>query len=186
MLIFQHFSTKTLSNEMEQLDLKKQLIGVTALSAEYCHVLEVCCDMEPTEFIIRMLNLLPRLYLAFTEVNPVEDILKPGEEEYFESYVDEDFYDSIRRNVESLLGPEDTFLETFEENMKYSDTPIAASISESLADIHQSLFNFISIVKDTDGEKMEAAYRECHENFESYWAQTLCNVLRALNSLKYK
>ena len=171
---------------METLDLKNKLLGITALSAEYCHVLEVCRDMEPEEFILKMLNLLPRLYLAFTDVKEDETLVSLDEGEYFESYVDEDFYDSIRRNVETLLGPDDTFLETFEENMKYSDTPIAASISESLADIFQPLFNFISIVKDTEGEKMEAAYRECREDFESYWAQTLCNVLRALNHLKYK
>lgn len=171
---------------METHDIRKQLLGVTALSAEYCHTLEVCGNMEPEELVTKMLNLLPRLYLAFTDVKVEEELQSMYDDEYFESYVDEDFYESIRRNIEHLLGPDDTFLETFEENMKYSDTPIAASISESLADIFQPLFNFISIVKDTEGEKMEAAYRECRENFESYWAQTLCNVLRALNFLKYK
>lgn len=168
------------------MEIKNKVIAITALSAEYCRALEICRDFEPAEFIDRMLNLLPRLYLAFTDVKPEEDVVLEEEDEYFESYVDEEFYDSIRRNVESLLGPDDTFLETFEENMKYSDTPIAASISESLADIFQPLFNFISIVRDTEGEKAVAAYRECRDNFASYWAQTLCNVLRALNSLKYK
>lgn len=167
------------------METKEKIIAVTALSAEYCHTLETCRDLEPEEFVERMLNLLPRLYLAFTDVIP-DEFTGLEEDEYFESYVDEDFYDSIRRNVEALLGPDDTFLETFEENMKYSETPIAASISECLADIFQPLFNFISIVKDTEGEKMQAAYRDCRENFEGYWAQTLCNVMRALNSLKYK
>lgn len=162
----------------------EKLLAVTALSAEYCRALESCRDMEPDEFISRMLNLLPRLYLAFTDVETEED--PEAEEEYFETYVDEEFYDSIRRNAEAVLGPDDTFLETFEENMKYSDTPIAASISESLADIFQPLFNFISIVKDTEGEKLQAAYNECHDEFRSYWAQTLCNVLRAINHIRYK
>lgn len=168
------------------MDTKEKEIAITALSAEYCHTLETCRDLEPDEFIKKMLNLLPRLYLAFTDVEPEEPMSLEIEDEYFESYVDEDFYDSIRRNVESLLGPDDTFLETFEENMKYSDTPIAASISECLADIFQPLFNFISIVKDTEGDKLEAAYRDCRENFISYWAQTLCNVMRAINYLRYK
>lgn len=167
------------------MESKEKLIAITALSAEYCHTLEICRDFEPDDFVVRMLNLLPRLYLAFTDVK-AEDYVPLQEEEYFETYVDEDFYDSIRRNVEMLLGPDDTFLETFEENMKYSDTPIAASISESLADIFQPLFNFVSIVRDTDGEKLEAAYLDCRENFESYWAQTLCNVFRALNHVRYK
>lgn len=165
---------------------KTKILAVTALCAEYCRILEICRDMEPDEFVAHMLNLLPRLYLAFTDVEPEDSSLLEEEDEYFESYVDEDFYDSIRRNVEVLLGPDDTFLETFEENMKYSDTPIAASISESLADIFQPLYNFISIVKDTEAEKAEAAYRDCRENFAGYWAQTLCNVMRALNYLKYK
>lgn len=169
---------------METMDTKGKIIAVTALSADYCHTMEICRDMESADFIVKMLNLLPRLYLAFNEVDPDPGI-NPDEDEYFESYVDEDFYDSVRRNVEALLGPEDTFLETFEENMKYSDTPIAASISECLADIFQPLFNFISIVRDTEGEKLNEAYRECKENFESYWAQTLCNVMRALNNIRY-
>lgn len=164
---------------------EEKLIAITALCADYCRTLEGCRDYEPRDFIARMLNLLPRLYLAFSDVEAEGDV-SLGEEEYFESYVDEDFYESIRRNIEMLLGPDDTFLETFEADMKYSDTPIAASISESLADIFQPLFNFISIVKDTEGEKMAAAYRDCRENFEGYWAQTLCNVLRALNYLRYR
>ena len=167
------------------MDQKSKIIAITALSAEYCHTMETCTDLEPMAFVDRMLNLLPRLYLAFTDVEPQESV-DLEEDEYFESYVDEDFYESVRRNVEMLLGPEDTFLETFEENMKYSDTPIAASVSECLADIFQPLFNFISIVKDTEGEKANAAYRDCRDNFAGYWAQTLCNVLRALNSIKYK
>ena len=166
------------------METRSKIIAITALSAEYCRALQTCQEMEQAEFVDRMLNLLPRLYLAFTDVVPEESM--NFEEEYFESYVDEDFYESIRRNVEMLMGPDDTFLETFEENMKYSDTPIAASISESLADIFQPLFNFISIVKDSEGEKANAAYRDCRENFAAYWAQTLCNVLRALNNLKYK
>lgn len=171
---------------MEKLDEKEKLIAVTALCADYCHTLEICRDLEPGEFVDKMLNLLPRLYLAFTDVSPEESVGFEEESEYFESYVDEDFYESIRRNAEALMGPEDTFLETFEENMKYSDTPVAASISECLADIFQPLFNFISIVRDSEGDQLAGAYRECHENFISYWAQTLCNVLRALNHLKYK
>ncbi|MDE6578646.1 MAG: DUF5063 domain-containing protein, partial [Muribaculaceae bacterium] len=80
----------------------------------------------------------------------------------------------------------DTFLETFKEDMKYSDSPIAASIAESLADIFQPLFNFASIVRDTEGDSIVEAFLQCKENFEEYWSQTLCNVLRALNHVKYR
>ena len=87
--------------------------------------------------------------------------------------------------VESIMGEDDTFLETFEEDMKYSDTPIASSVAECLADIFQDLFNFVSLVKESEGEQTQEALAECKENFESYWAQTLCNVMRALNHIRY-
>lgn len=113
------------------------------------------------------------------------DLEEEDEHPYYGSYVDEDYYENVRRHMETLLGPDDVFLETFEEDMKYSDTPIAASISECLADIFQPLYNFISIVKESEGRELEGAYRECHDNFVGYWSQTLCNVLRALNNLFY-
>lgn len=169
---------------MTDSELRSQLLGVTALASQYCISLENAENSERDDFIKEMLQLLPKLYIEFSDLD--EDELEASlEYEYFPSYVDEEFYDSIRRKVETVIAPDDIFLETFEEDMKYSDTPIAASISESLADIFQPLYNFISIVKESEGEQAQDAFRECKENFESYWAQTLCNVMRALNHLRY-
>lgn len=158
-------------------------MSVVSVVTDYCATCENAREMEKGEFIDRMLDLLPRIYWEFFDLTT--DVVSLGEFDYFSSYVDEDYYESIRRHIESLLGPDDVFLETFEEDMKYSDTPIAASAAESLADIFQPLFNFISIVKDTEGESLTEAYIRCKEDFESYWSQTLCNVLRALNYIKY-
>lgn len=160
----------------------KRILGATALAAEYCRTLEQASEMERSELIDAMLRQLPTLYIAFNEI-PVETQIE--EPLYFESYVDEEYYDTVRRRLEVVMGEDDTFLDTFEEDMKYSDTPIASSVAESLADIFQSLFNFICIVRDSDGENAADAFADCKENFISYWSQTLCNVLRALNRLKY-
>ncbi len=168
---------------MEGTDINTRLLDIVSLAANYCATCEQAREMEKNEFINRMLNLLPRIYLEFSDLS--SQMVALEEFDYFNSYVDEDYYESIRRNIERIFGPDDVFLETFEEDMKYSDTPIAASIAESLADIFQPLFNFISIVQDTDGEKMTEAYMQCKDDFESYWSQTLCNVLRAINHIKY-
>lgn len=170
---------------MKEEELRSRLMSLTALAANYCAALENCRDSEREDFIKEMLGYLPRIYWEFIDLD-VEDVAVSSEFEYFPTYVDEDYYESVRRNVEALFGEDDIFLETFEEDMKYSDTPVAASISESLADIFQPLYNFICVVKDSEGENAEGAYRECKENFESYWSQTLCNVLRALNNLRFK
>ncbi len=159
-------------------------MSVVVLATNYCHTLENARDYEKDEFIVRVLDLLPRIYWEFSDLNE-DEMAGSADYEYFPSYVDEDYYSSILRNVESIMGPDDVFLETFEEDMKYSDTPVAASISESLADIFQPLYNFVGVVKDSDGDSVQEAFKECKENFISYWAQTLCNVMRALNNLRY-
>lgn len=170
---------------MKENEMRSRLMSLTSLSAEYCMTLENCRDMEREDFVKEILGLLPRLYWEFSDLES-EDADASLELEYFPTYVDEEYYDSIRRNVETLMGEEDVYLETFEEDMKYSDTPVAASVSESLADIFQPLYNFINVVKDSEGENAPGAFRECKENFEAYWSQTLCNVMRALNNVRYK
>lgn len=167
---------------MNETEMRGKLIGFTALASEYCAALENAREMEKGEFVEEMLNLLPRIYLAVLELKE-DDIVGSSEYGYFPDYVDEDFYESIRRNIESLMGEDDTFLETFEEDMRYSDTPIAASVAESLADIFQPLYNYIHAAKDAGTEETASAYLECRENFMTYWGQTLCNVLRPLNSI---
>ena len=69
--------------------------------------------------------------------------------------------------------------------MKYSDTPVAASISECLADIFQDLYNLIYAAKDAPQDHINNLIFACKENFETYWGQTLCNVMRALHKIKY-
>lgn len=168
---------------MNESSTRSHILEATSVAADFCASVENARQYEVNEFIIKMLSVLPRLYLIFSD--PELNNLISADYDYFPQYVDEDFYESVRRNVEILLGPDDTFLETFEEDMKYSDTPIAANISECLADIFQPLYNFIAIVKESGGEQSEGAYCECRDNFEAYWAQTLCNVLRPLNHLRF-
>lgn len=169
----------------EDNNMNRRLIGVTQLAVEYCSACENAREMEREDFIDRMLDLLPRLYWEFFDIS-ADEMVSLEEFPDFNDYVDEDYYESVRRHIEVLLGPDDTFLETFEEDMKYSDTPIAASIAECLADIFQPLFNFVSIVKDTEGDRIVDAFLDCKGDFEGYWSQTLCNVLRALNHVKYR
>lgn len=159
-----------------------RLRGIAALAAEYCSLIEQAREMEKDEFILELSRLLPQIYVEFVTFGKEEaGVYDYG---YYPTAVEEDWYESVRRNLETLLGGDDTYLETFEEDMKYSDTPIACSIAEGLADIFQALYNFISVVRDSEGEEMGGAYLECRDNFDSYWSQTLCNVLRAVNNLR--
>ena len=159
-----------------------RLIEITGLAKSFCELCETAREYTKEEFTDRALDLLPRIYWNFFDLSAGVSL---GEEEYFSEYVDEPLYDSIRNSIAAVMGGSDTFLETFEEDMKYSETPITASISECMADLYQPLFNFVSIVQDSEGSQLESAYIYCKEEFENYWSQTLCNALKALNNVKY-
>lgn len=162
--------------------LNTNAIAFIGLCNEYCTALEGAREEEFEPFVDSMLHLLPRLYVSATDLSVayVED-----DEPYIENYLDEDYYESIRRGIETLMGEHDIYLEVFEEDMKYSDTPVSASISEGLADIFQVLYNFISTVRDTTDEVTAMALIAVRDDFRGYWSATLCNVLRALNHLAY-
>lgn len=170
---------------MAENKISPNVLTFIGLANEYCVALSNTYEAEKEEFVAEMLRLLPRIYISMCDVNVEQPMFEDNFYSGSASYVDEDYYESVRRGVETLMGEDDTFLETFEEDMKYSDTPIAASVAESLADIFQDLFNFVSVVKDSEGVQTMEALGECKENFEAYWSQTLCNVLRALNHYRY-
>lgn len=167
---------------METTVLNTNAIAFIGLCHEYCTLLENTRDNELQSFVESMLHLLPRLYISATDltVNILED-----EEPYIENILDEDYYESIRRGIETLMGEHDVYLEVFEEDMKYSDTPVSASISEGLTDIFQTLYNFLNTVRDTTDETTAIALLAVRDDFRGYWSATLCNVLRALNHLAY-
>lgn len=151
---------------------------------EFCFTIEKCTETERNEFVEKMTEVLPALYLhtaSFSEKDSDDSMLTDGAYDY----LDEQSYENIRARISVLLGEHDTFLETFEEDMKYSDTPIAATISESLADIFQPVYNFLCAIKDADNDRMQEIASGLKENFREYWSQTLCNVMRPLNALRY-
>lgn len=158
---------------------------IITLAQRYSLAVQTASETPRMEFIDTMLTLLPQLYLAFSQADIDEATAQEAQEGFLPGYLDEEYYEAMRRNMATLLGEDDTYLETFESGMKYSDTPIAASISEGLADIFQAIYNFCEVVKASDGLQTNLAVAVCKENFQSWWSQTLCNVFRPLNSLKY-
>lgn len=168
---------------MEQNTLNTNSLAFIALCNEYCMAVENARESSRDEFIASMVRLLPRIYISATDLR-VND-LADAEDAYLESVLDEDYYESVRRNVENLMGADDLFLEVFEEDMKYSDTPIAASISESIADLFQVLYNFVETIKDAPQPMIEVALVAVKGDFASYWSRILCNVMRPLNHLNH-
>ena len=167
---------------MEENNLSRNSIAFIAMTNEYCQEIETVLEKEKDEFVTKMLKLLPRLYVAASDVTDREN-----EEDsfYIDSYLYEDAYNSVRDNIYHVLGEDDVYLEVFEEDMKYSDTPIATTISENLADLYQEFYNFVVSIQNTPIEVAPEIVLAVKDNFKTYWGQTLVNVMRALHSVKY-
>ncbi len=163
--------------------IRTRLINLTALCAEYCSALENCREIEKEEFVNSLLGYLPRIYFEFHDIDAGENTSLDEWGFGVSEHMDEAQYESVRLQLATLFAEDDTYLETFEKDMKYSDTPIASTISENLADIYQPLYDFVMEVRESEGENLEEAYRACKDAFKEYWSQTLCNVMRALNAI---
>ena len=133
--------------------LSNNQLSVIALANEYCQAIELAASVEPKQFIDRMVRLLPRIYISVTDLQA--DSYSEPEYALDAVHLDEAYYNQIRNNIASLLGEDDTYLETFHEDMKYSDTPIAASISEGLADLFQVMYDFVEDVKNSEIEQQQ-------------------------------
>ncbi len=156
-------------------------LSFLAIASEYCRAVESAGDTDAADFVDSMIRLLPRIYITVSDMSVY---MLP--DAYIPAALGEDYYDSVRRAMEMLLGEDDTYLEVFEEDMKYSDTPIAASISEGLADIFQVLYNMLEAVKDAPYSVISDVLAAVREDFGAYWSRPLCNVLRAINAIKYR
>lgn len=157
------------------------VIEFLTVSTEYCKQLEQLGSIQREQFRNVMLGLLPMLYLKATFLGDVPDAVG-----YTEARVTEDDYNYVRTNISNLMGDEDTFLEVFVEDFKYSDSPVTQTVSENLADIYQALRNLVEEFRLGYEEAMEVALAETMESFRTFWGQQLLNTLRTLHADKYR
>lgn len=166
--------------EVTQIAYHKDVIEFVAVAAELCHFLESEEEMERMEWVERMLRLLPLLYLKalmLPEVEVVNEELPP-------TFVREEDYLWMASRISEVMGEEDIYLDVFVDEMKYSDRPISAFVSENLADLYQDIRNFVSVYQFELTNQMQDALAICRENFLLYWGQKLVNVLRPLHAFK--
>ena len=141
--------------------------------------LEHTAEKEKNDFIDKLLCLLPLLYLKARLLHKPEQAL----DGYPEPFVSEQDYDTLRKSVARLLGSDDAYLEVYMEDMRYSDEPITAYLSEGLADIYQELKDMALNYQTADESVMNDALLACWEAFEQHWGQKLLNILRPLHAL---
>ncbi len=157
----------------------KNVIEFVTVANEFCLLLESCGKISEEEFVAMAQKILPLLYLKGS-VLPQNEIEL---DEDIEKFVTESDWSFIHSAVKEKVGANDEYLEVFEEDMQYSDTPVVATISENMADIYQDIKDFITSYKVGTIEIMNDALWELNNNFGEYWGQKIVNVLRQIHQL---
>ena len=159
----------------------KHVIEFVTIAAETCLFLEHAAEFTSTDFVQKSVKIMPLLYLNASLL----EIPQPAFDDDIERFVNEEDYQFVREQVEQLLGNDDSYLEVFHPDMALSDTPIAAFVSENLADIYQELKDFAANYQLGDVDIMNNALVACLEAFGEHWGQKLLNALRALHALRF-
>ena len=160
---------------------ERNTLEFVTVALEYCAFVVHAPESGLFDFVDKSIKILPLLYLKATLLPELEE----DEDVDLEFSVTEEDYETIRSGLSVLLGERDSFLDTFHSDMQYSDTPIAATISENLADVYQDIENFISLYREGNEEVMHASIIKCYTNFREFWGQKLLNALKALHTVRY-
>ncbi len=154
-------------------------IEFVTVAVQLCLYLEQVEGLDKSEFVEKMLCLLPLLYLKARLLPKATEELDGVPEQF----VSEQEYEDIRQKVAQCMGADDTYLEVFVEDMRYSDEPITAFVSENIADIYQEVKDLACNYQTRDEAVMNDALVNCIEAFEQHWGQKLLNVLRPLHAV---
>lgn len=157
------------------------VIDFVTVAVEFCAFLEKDEQPKRSEWIDKMLKLLPLMYIKASLLPQTVGI----QEDSLETFVKEEDYIRVAAAISSSMGEEDVYLDVFVEDMKYSERPVSAFVSENIADIYQDVRNFVSVYQYGLTEQMNDALYACKRNFQTYWGQKLVNVLRALHNVLY-
>ena len=158
----------------------KEVLEFAALGVKFASLLEQASSLGERAFIQEAILVLPQFYLSTLRL---PDYLYSPEEDYIEEFVTEETYEGVRLRVAELLGEKDCFLSCQAEEMQYSDTPLAAFVSEYLADVYQQTVNLLGILRDENEEALPAAIGRCLFHFHSYYGLHLLEALTALHRL---
>ena len=170
-----------LNKESDNIVYSSTVIDFVTVAVEFCAFLEKGEIASREKWIDKMLKLLPLMYIKASLLPQTVEI----NDESPETFVKEEDYTRVSATVSSIMGEEDVYLDVFVEDMKYSERPVSAFVSENIADIYQDVRNFVSVYQYGLTDQMNDALLICQQNFQAYWGQKLINVLRPLHSVLY-
>lgn len=171
-----------MENLLDHYVYRNDVIEFVTVVAQTCLFLENAASNDKIVFVDKSLKLFPLLYLKTALLTPPEQT----QDSFVQRFVSEEDYNFVQEQVSGILAEDDAYLEVFQEEMRYSDTPITAFVSENLADIYQEIKDMAGNYQTGEPDVMNDAIGACMEAFREHWGQKLLNAMRALHAIKYQ
>lgn len=171
---------------MDSSPLTPQVIALTGLAVEYCRLIASAADREPQEFVGETLRYLPRIYISIADLKPYGPD-SDGEAEatgVITETVDEQHADDTAATIAALLGQYDSYLSAqSDDDMQFSESPVAMSLSQQLTDIFRDMADFASAVANVMPDDVPEVLADIKAMFAAYLSQTICSALTAANNI---
>jgi len=167
-----------MDKNFESVVYSENVIGFTALAAEFCNLLDGIALLSQKDFIDKAHRLLPLLYLKAI-ILPDTEAEMP---EMIDKVVTQEEWEAVFETLKRKLGVHDAYNEVLDA---LNDEQQMNSLSEGFADIYQDLKDFVSLYNMGTPEIMNDAIWDCKKNFQEFWGQRLVNIVRVLHYLMY-
>lgn len=170
-----------MSSTSDKVIYQHDVIEFAQVAVQFCAQLERANETEHSEFIDKLLKLIPLLYMKaqlLPEVESDGDFLP-------DDFVTEQDYNFVLTSVAQQLGDDDMYLDIVTDEMLQTDDTQWKRVSEHLADAYQPLRNFLAAYQRGVEECMHDALWALHDSFAQYWGEALTSALLRLHRIKY-
>lgn len=154
----------------------KGSIEFLTIAIEFCKFIEsISSDNEGAKKKLSLL--LPLLYLKAAMVETGSMIY----DEEPEKFVDENDYNMVCEDIAAMMGNDNQYLTATHPDIALSDSVVAASISEDIADIYQAVKDFTSASQIGNEDIMNDALIVCINEFNAFWGTRLLSAQLAIH-----
>ncbi|TWT56291.1 DUF5063 domain-containing protein [Allorhodopirellula solitaria] len=160
----------------ENANLTQQIDSFAVLASSYCTLIEQHDTYTTEEFITRTRAILPQLYHCALGLPDIETT-----DEDVARNISHDEWSVMFTSLQRKLGINDHYWEIYDPLELDHDQPVAASLSDDLADIWRDLKTGLPSWADCSDTIRKQIVWDWHFSFHHHWSDHAVDALRAIN-----
>ncbi len=165
----------------EQIDQKKQIVELLAVSNEFCMFIEKAYEYSKEDILQYIHRIAPLLYLKGSLLPE----LSAENTEAYERYLTEEVWENLFNELRNKFGKEDEFW--FIDELTFNGEEIVkGSMSEHLTDIYQDLKDFVFLYSKGTADAILNAVIECRHLFHTSWGYKIIRLQKHAHHLLYQ